>query len=547
MSFVQPATIQVIADALEQPIVSDEAAKTLAPHVDVRLREIIQEALKFMRHSKRAVLTTEDLNQAFRLRNVEPVYGAGSKDPARFLRAAGHSDLFFVDDPELNVQQLLQPPLPRRPVEVGMVPHWLAVDGVQPAIPENAPLERPKAKRQRLEPARQVKQRQQQQQQQAAKERSAAPQPSAEAAVAHAASDSAAGEGPAVRPPVRHVLSVELQHYFGKVSALLRTPEKGKEGDEDGDDAKGTALQRAVLASLASDPGLHPLAPYFTQLIAEEVAKCVKQKSPTTSLLLLLKATRSLLVNEHIHIEPYLHQLMPAILTCLVARNLGAGPGDDHWSVRDAAARLVALVCGRFGDAYYNIQPRISNTLYNAFTDRKKPLTTHYGAVVGLAALGHKVVRLLLLPNLAPYARLLEEAMDPKQRNEMKRYEAACVYGALLRAACACVCHYITTARPASWQQPPESVQNEPRRVQLQKDRPFMAPVQLTITPLRSSPAAEGAAAQAGTAAAGGPEAVLADAWREDADLGKLLLAVHEVFGEAAVPWIPTQFCAAFL
>jgi hypothetical protein len=36
-------------------------------------------------------------------------------------------------------------------VEVGVVPHWLAVNGVQPAIPENAALEPPRPKRRRAE------------------------------------------------------------------------------------------------------------------------------------------------------------------------------------------------------------------------------------------------------------------------------------------------------------------------------------------------------------------------------------------------------------
>lgn len=38
--------------------------------------------------------------------------------------------------------QVVGKSLPRPPVEVGLLPHWLLVDGVQPAIPENAALDR---------------------------------------------------------------------------------------------------------------------------------------------------------------------------------------------------------------------------------------------------------------------------------------------------------------------------------------------------------------------------------------------------------------------
>lgn len=63
-------------------------------------------------------------------------------------------------------------------------------------------------------------------------------------------------------------------------------------------------------------------------------------------------------------------------------------------------------------------------------------MTQHYGAIQGLAALGPNVVRLLILPNFEAYLKLLEpEMLFEKQKNELKRYEAWGVYGALLRAA----------------------------------------------------------------------------------------------------------------
>lgn len=39
---MQPQTIHVIAESVAVGPLSDEAAKALAPHVDVRLREVVQ-------------------------------------------------------------------------------------------------------------------------------------------------------------------------------------------------------------------------------------------------------------------------------------------------------------------------------------------------------------------------------------------------------------------------------------------------------------------------------------------------------------------------
>lgn len=37
----------------------------------------------------------------------------------------------------------------------------------------------------------------------------------------------------------------------------------------------------------------------------------------------------------------------------------GSSPADDHWSLRDSAARLLALVCAKFDEPFYNIEPRV--------------------------------------------------------------------------------------------------------------------------------------------------------------------------------------------
>ncbi len=52
--------------------------------------------------------------------------------------------------------------------------------------------------------------------------------------------------------------------------------------------------------------------------------------------------------------------------------------------MRDAAARVVRLACGRFSEPHHNLAPRIQKTLAKALLDPTKPLTTHYGALLGV-------------------------------------------------------------------------------------------------------------------------------------------------------------------
>ncbi|KAG9146754.1 hypothetical protein Leryth_005082 [Lithospermum erythrorhizon] len=385
MSIVWKETIEVIAQSIGISNLSPDLLPPLASDVEYRLREIMQEAIKCMRHSKRTTLTVDDVDSALTLRNVEPVYGFASGDPLRFKRAAGHKDLFYIEEKDVDFKEVIESPLPKAPLETAVTTHWLAIEGVQPAIPENPPLDALAA----LSDPRKSEYRED-------------------------------GVPIDIKLPVKHVLSRELQLYFEKITELIVSRSNSK-------------LFKQALVSLATDSGLHPLVPYFTYFVADEVSRNLNN---FTLLFALMRLVWSLLQNSHIHIEPYLHQLMPSVVTCLVAKRLGNKLSDNHWELRNFTANLVALVCKRYGHVYHTLQPRLTRTLLHAFMDPTKALPQHYGAIQGLSALGSSVVRLLILPNLEPYLRLLEPEMQlEKQKNEMKRHEAWRVYGALLCAS----------------------------------------------------------------------------------------------------------------
>jgi len=124
---------------------------------------------------------------------------------------------------------------------------------------------------------------------------------------------------------------------------------------------------------------------------------------------------------------------MPALLTCLVGKRLCEKIEEDHWELRNYCANLLAYLCKRYGDSYENLQARITKTLLQAFLDPNKALTTHYGAIVGMTALGHHVIQLLLLPNIGAYMKLLEPELNSP--NFVKKEEARRCHAALLNAA----------------------------------------------------------------------------------------------------------------
>ncbi|WOL19220.1 transcription initiation factor TFIID subunit 6 isoform X1 [Canna indica] len=540
MSTVPKETIEVIAQSIGIPNLSPDVALALAPDVEYRLREIMQEAIKCMRHSKRTILTAEDVDSALSLRNVEPIYGFASGDPLRFKRAVGHKDLFYIDDRDLDFKEVMDAPLPKAPLDTAVVAHWLAIEGVQPAIPENSP---------------------------------------AEAIVApseNKKSENSKEDGLLVdlKLPVKHVLSRELQLYFDKITELTVTrPE--------------SVLFKEALVSLAVDSGIHPLVPYFSYFIADEVARSL---SDLPILFALMRVVRSLLQNPHIHIEPYLHQMMPSIITCIVSKSLGSRIADNHWELRDFSANLAASVCRRYGHVYHNMRSRLTKTLINAFLDPSKALTQHYGAIQGLAALGPSVVRLLVLPNLEPYLQLLEPEMQlEKQKNEMKRKEAWRVYGALLCAAGKCLYdrlkmfpNLLSAPKHPVWKNnarvatgtkkrktnPNQTMQQPPfKKIAIDGPTGTIQPIGVTPKlqgtedgfPSQTSGTGSGQSSVPAQVSldrgrrdkAGGrapkASAVLAQAWKEDLDAGHLLSSLFQQFGEGVFSFIQPPEMSFFL
>lgn len=520
MSIVPKETIEVIAQSIGVYNLSSDVALALAPDVEYRVREIMQEAIKCMRHAHRTVLTANDVDSALNLRNVEPIYGFASGDSLRFKRASGLKDLYYIDDKDVELRNVIETPLPKAPLDTSVAVHWLAIEGVQPAIPENAPVD----------------------------------------AVSDGRRSEYREDGISVdiRLPVKHVLSKELQLYFDKIRELTVSR------------SNSTVFKQALL-SLAMDSGLHPLVPYFTYFISEEVTRSLKNFS---LLFALMRVARSLLRNPHIHIEPYLHQMMPSVITCLVSKRLGNRFSDNHWDLRNFAADLIASICTRFGHVYQNLQSRVTRTLLHAFLDPTKSLSQHYGAIQGLAALGPSVVHLLILPNLELYLKFLEpEMLLEKQKNEMKRHEAWRVYGALQCAAGLCAYDRLKTVllRPpkqSRWESNRKGMIVFPSKRKASMDNLMLQPPvkkMATLGPMGVMPVNSMAVNMQGPSGGfstpvEGPRAgvsmlrhlqnekmlrrevssqalktstVLAQAWKGDAEGGHLLASLYELFGES--------------
>ncbi|KAJ2828476.1 histone H4-like TAF Taf6, SAGA complex subunit [Coemansia erecta] len=355
------STIKNISESVGIPKLKDGITTAMAQDVEYRLHEIILEAMKFMRHSKRTKLTVADINSALRVRNVEPIYGFETGRPIKFHKATtGLEDIYYVDDEQIDLDTLLDEPLPSVPLDIVYTAHWLAIEGVQPRIQQNPiPIDEESSDAAK-KPAKVQRQ-----------------------------------DGVETIPLVKHVLSKELQLYYECITESLQSSDPV---------VKSTALE-----SISVDAGIHQLVTYFVQYVAVTVKNNLHNLEVLKTTMAVARAIRR---NPNLFIEPYMHQLIPSLLTCLVSKQLCESSTEDHWSLRNGAAEQISEICQQFGKTYHTLQARIARTLLRAFLDPTKPLTTHYGAIVGLTKLGVNMVQVLILPNIRTYMSLLDVEME---------------------------------------------------------------------------------------------------------------------------------------
>ncbi|KAJ3158730.1 hypothetical protein HDU86_002695 [Geranomyces michiganensis] len=375
MSIFTKDSVTAIADTAGINL-KDDVANAITQDIEYRLREIVHEAGKFMRHGKRVRLTSDDLNHALRVRNVEPTYGWSAGKASKFqLITQGTQQIYYVDEHELDLEDMLNGPLPPVPLDVAYTAHWLAIEGVQPSIVQNpSPAE--------------------------ISARHFAPSTIALHATTAALSHGLLQHPSMHRTPndalIKSTLTKELQLYFEKVTeAVVSTSEE---------------LRALAVQSIAKDPGIQPLLPYIVQFISEQVSQNVRKLHITHA---MMRLTRALLDNSNLFVEPYLHQLIPNILTCIVAKRLCDDPTtQDHWALRRYAALLASHICTTYGVTYQSLQPRVTKTLLRAFIDPVKPLSTAYGGLLGIKALGEEAVRILLVPNLPMFGERIKAVLD---------------------------------------------------------------------------------------------------------------------------------------
>uniref|UniRef100_A0A8B9K502 TATA box binding protein associated factor (TAF) histone-like fold domain-containing protein n=1 Tax=Astyanax mexicanus TaxID=7994 RepID=A0A8B9K502_ASTMX len=150
----------------------------------------------------------------------------------------------------------------------------------------------------------------------------------------------------------------------------------------------------------------------------------------------LLHMVKSLVQNPYLYLGSYVRSLVSSVMYCILEPLAASiNPLNDHWTLRDYAALLLSHIFWTHGDLVSGLYHQILLSLQKVLSDPVRPLCSHYGAVVGLHALGWKAVERVLYPHLPAYWANLQAVLDDYSvSNAQVKADGHKVYGAILVA-----------------------------------------------------------------------------------------------------------------
>ena len=192
-----------------------------------------------------------------------------------------------------------------------------------------------------------------------------------------------------IRELQHRLLSEELQLYYTRITSTV-------------ENSVDIIEVSKALHGIRSDVGIQELVPFLSLFVASGLM-AKKNLTRPEHCRRLIRVFDAMLDNRSLHLDLHLHQMFTPVGTCVVAKKLSTSPYEDHWSLREEAAKCLVKACDMYGHQYTTMKPRIIKLLTEQALREDRPLVTQYGGIVGISLFGPRAVDAFLLPLAKDY------------------------------------------------------------------------------------------------------------------------------------------------
>ncbi|XP_062140963.1 transcription initiation factor TFIID subunit 6-like [Drosophila sulfurigaster albostrigata] len=182
----------------------------------------------------------------------------------------------------------------------------------------------------------------------------------------------------------------------------------------------------AALKIMSLDPAVHHVLSQLAIFISEGIRVNIKENN-FIILTHLLRLVDGLMRNRYINLKPYLHLILPGVVSCVVANQISAFPSvEDHWATREFAASLTMNFILHFDSDEQSIEKKVLKIYLNGLEKPMSSLTTIYGCIVGISKFGKCVFYKYVTPRIAFISDRIEPFLHDEslEKSDLRRMAA---------------------------------------------------------------------------------------------------------------------------
>ena len=129
--------IQLNAESLGIKSLDNEIIDYLNIEIEEKMKLILRQAQKFIRITKRKTLKVDDLSHALKLYNLDDLLGYDSYSMIDYEKIENVKGLWRIKQNVIDIEDYLSKPMAVYPMQPFPHFYWFAIDGKRPNIPEN--------------------------------------------------------------------------------------------------------------------------------------------------------------------------------------------------------------------------------------------------------------------------------------------------------------------------------------------------------------------------------------------------------------------------